>query len=84
MKIDLYIFFVIFNIKSINAKMKNLASNNKKLKKSDDVLKNTEILSFIKQDKLEKYIKFIIEKIKNDKEYSKLSKYLLDNWLKKS
>ena len=46
-------------------------------------MKNTEILSFIKQDKLEKYIKFIIEKIKNDKEYSKLSKYLLDNWLKK-
>lgn len=84
MKIDLYIFFVIFNIKSINAKMKNLASNNKKLKKSYNVLKNTEILSFIKQDKLEKYIKFIIEKIKNDKEYSKLSKYLLDNWLKKS
>lgn len=46
-------------------------------------MKNTEILSFIKQDKLEKYIKFIIEKIKNDKEYSKLSKYLLDNCLKK-
>ena len=81
----IHIFCYFHYIKAIREKMKTLKLTSKKLnKKAYEVLKNIEILSFIKQDKLENYIKFITERLNNDKEYNKLTNYLIDNWFKKN
>ena len=81
----IHIFSYFHYIKCIRKKMKTLKLTSNKLNKiAYEVLKNIEILSFIKQDKLENDIKFITERLNNDKEYSKLSNYLMENWFKKN
>ena len=49
-------------------------------KKSYEILKNIEILSFIEQNKLKEYIDFIVDKLNKDKEYKPLATYLNSNW----
>ena len=72
-------------IKSIREKMKKINVTSKKLnKKSYEILKNIEILSFIKKDNLQKYIKFINEELKKDSKYKVIVPYLQQNWFNKN
>jgi tRNA(Ser,Leu) C12 N-acetylase TAN1 len=47
-------------------------------KKSYEILKNIEIISFIKEEKLKDYINFIIDKINKDNDFSKITHYFLN------
>ena len=65
--------------------MKKINVTSKKLnKKSYEILKNIEILSFIKKDNLQKYIKFINDELKKDSKYKAIVPYLQQNWFNKN
>ena len=81
----LHSFCFFHYIKAIVEKMKKIYSKAKKLnKKSYEILKNIEILSFINKDNLSKYIKFIKEELKKDSTYKLLVPYLEKNWFNKN
>ena len=72
-------------VKAIREKMKKINLTSKKLnKKSYEILKNIEILSFINKDNLKEYIKFIYEEIGKDSKYKLLIPYLEKNWFSKN
>ena len=63
----IHAFFYFHFIKTIREKIINLKlSKNKLNKKVYDLIKNIEIISFIKEENIDKYIKFIKDKFNSN------------------
>ena len=65
-------------------KTKKIKSNKKGMNKEcTEILKNIELISFIKKNRIESYKKFINDKLKNMQDYKEFLKYLNSYWFKK-
>ena len=84
----IHVFCFFHYIKAIKEKLIKLKVTKRRLNRiSYEIIKNIEILSFLNNDILNKYIKFIIDKIlslDNIKNINKFIKYLKDNWFSKN